>query len=226
MPLLRLSWPVTAALSSSQRQCAIVLIRLELQFSHLRPVVKLLDSVALMATARGQKVEANQNNYPLALERAKTCRQRLARTQKWHRISAENGKSMTMSNIESCCDDGTGVERNLTEAAQWFKLSADAGYDMACGSYGFASQFGCGTAKDYQVAMRHFKKGAKTEGCRCCTHLAEMDRNSDGIDVNFTDALKWSRCAAVKSKTSVMVTLGEMLEKEEGISVDLSETAN
>jgi hypothetical protein len=30
----------------------------------------------------------------------------------------------------------------------------------------------------------------------------------------------------VKSKALAMITLGEMLEKEEGISVDLSETAD
>jgi TPR repeat protein len=106
----------------------------------------------------------------------------VAEAEKCHRISAENGNSVAIYNIESCCDGGTGIERNLTEAAQWFKLKADAGSDIQRWSYGFAMQFGCGSATDYQVAMRYFKKGAETEECCCCTHLARMDRNSDGVE--------------------------------------------
>ena len=75
--------------------------------------------------------------------------------------AAELGHAGAMWAVGVCYADGSGVERNVTEAAKWYRKAAEKGDAKAQKSLGLCYAFGDGVEKDASEAVKWFRAAAE-----------------------------------------------------------------
>ena len=92
--------------------------------------------------------------------------------------------------------NGTGVERDYSEAAKWYQLAADNG--NVSSQFGLADMYiaGEGVTQDYEKAGDLYLSAAKQGNSEAQYNIAEMYAAGYGVEQNFILAYVWSDIAA------------------------------
>jgi TPR repeat protein len=105
--------------------------------------------------------------------------------------AAEQGYAKAQARLAMCYADGAGVDRDPTEAVRWYKRAAEQGYAEAQFLLGLSHFYGGPLAADW--------KGSRPSA------------GGDEDRVDFEEAVKWFRRAAVQGHPGAENRLGECL---------------
>jgi TPR repeat protein len=133
---------------------------------------------------------------------------------------AERGSTPAMMFLARLYTNGTGVERDASEAVGWYKRAAFAGSTNGMLLYGDALASGQGTVKDVAEAQRWIRKSADAGNVAALFRLGRMFRDGEGVTRDPLEAVNMFKKAAESNYPPAMVAVGLMFEGGNGLEAD------
>ena len=133
---------------------------------------------------------------------------------------ADRGSTPAMMFLARLYTNGTGVNRDATEASNWYKKAALAGSTNGMLLYGDALATGSGTAKDVTEGHRWIKKASDAGNVAALFRLGRMYRDGEGLTRDPLEAVNLFKKAAETNYTPAMVAVGLMFEGGGGLEAD------
>jgi TPR repeat protein len=84
---------------------------------------------------------------------------------------------------------------------------------------------GLGIEKNFLEAMINFRRGGESKYNSCSDRSGRMYHYDEGVGIDSTEAVKWSRLAAAKGLSSCLFDLGMMYDMGKGAAQDPAQVA-
>ena len=139
--------------------------------------------------------------------------------------NAENGDAEAQYALGLRCENGDGVEKDLTEAAKWYRMAAEQGHVEAQCKLGYCYEQGNGVMQDYFEAAKWYRMAAEQKDPVAQFNLGTFYFNGYGVRIDRTEAVKWYRKAAEQKDPDAQYFLGICYENAYGVTKDLAEAA-
>jgi TPR repeat protein len=133
---------------------------------------------------------------------------------------ADRGSTPAMMFLARLYTNGTGVQRDASEAVTWLRKAALAGSTNGMLLYGDALASGTGTVKDLTEAQRWIRKSAEAGNVAGLFRLGRMYRDGEGMTRDPLEAVNIFKQAADKGYSPAMVAVGLMFEGGNGLEAD------
>lgn len=133
---------------------------------------------------------------------------------------ADRGSTPSMMFLARLYTNGTGVQRDTTEAVNWYKKAAQGGSTNGMLLYGDALATGQGTIKDMTEAQRWIRKSAEAGNVAALFRLGRMYRDGEGMARDPLEAVNLFKKAAEVNYSPAMVAVGLMFEGGGGLEAD------
>lgn len=139
---------------------------------------------------------------------------------RWYAKAAAQGNPAAMVNLGRFYANGTGFEKDLTQARQFYERALSAGYMSAGVDLGMLYWQGLGVAKDYAHAAALFEKAADWG-----SPWGEYDyglslTNGQGITQDIAQGVRWFRLAALQGHLDATMYLARAYENGRGVNPD------
>lgn len=132
----------------------------------------------------------------------------------------DRGSTPAMMFLARLYQNGTGVQRDPSEAVTWLRKAALAGSTNGMLLYGDALASGTGTVKDLTEAQRWIRKSAEAGNVAGLSRLGRMYRDGEGVTRDPLEAVNLFKQSAEKGYTPAMVAVGLMFEGGNGLEAD------
>ncbi len=140
-----------------------------------------------------------------------------------YKQAARNGHALAAFSLAIMYDEGTGVEKNASEAYDWYLRAADLGNMRAQYNLGYMFKTGSGVVKqDPEKAIKWFTLAAEQGSSRAQNYLGLMYKYGEGTDVNLKVAAQWFSKAAEKGHMFAQNNLGWLYLNGTGVPKDES----
>ncbi|MGE0022741.1 MAG: PDZ domain-containing protein [Hyphomicrobium sp.] len=136
------------------------------------------------------------------------------------RTLADRGSTPAMMFLARLYTNGTGVQRDASQAVSWFKKAALAGSTNGMLLYGDALATGQGTVKDVAEGQRWIRKSAQENNVAALYRLGRMFRDGEGMAPDAIEAVNLFKKAAEQNYSPAMVAVGLMFEGGGGLEAD------
>jgi len=130
---------------------------------------------------------------------------------------AENGDAEAQYALGLRCENGDGVEKDLTEAAKWYRMAAEQGHVEAQCKLGYCYVQGSGVMQDYFEAAKWYRMAAEQGNIKAQYNLGTFYFNGYGMRMDRTEAVKWYRKAADQGYAEAQYWLAQAYETGEGV---------
>lgn len=107
------------------------------------------------------------------------------------RLAAQSGDAKAQFVLAARFEDGTGVDRSMSQAIEWYRKSANSGSIEAQVYLGVIYDKGRGTKQDDMEAVRWYQKAADQGDGQAQYNLGVFYFYGRGVEVNKEQARKW-----------------------------------
>jgi TPR repeat protein len=163
--------------------------------------------------SRAEKGDAqSQHNLAFQFEQQKKYDEAI----KWYKRAAEQGYSISESNLAQMYERGIGVKQDIAEAKKWHRKAMERGSGEAL--YRLASLDE--KSGDYPEAIRLYRRGIRQDDYRAMISLGEMLEQGRGVTQDEAQAVKLYEQAGDRSrwaqfKLGIMYVQGKGVPKDE-----------
>ena len=124
------------------------------------------------------------------------------------RAAAEQGDSLSQSDLGDAYGFGNGVDIDLRKAVKWTRKAAEQGLARAQYTLGLLYWHGQGVAKDLRKSVKWFRKSAEQGYADAQNSLGVAYKNGEGVDKDSRKAIEWFRKAAEQGLARAQYILG------------------
>jgi uncharacterized protein len=138
-------------------------------------------------------------------------------------LLAEEGEGAAQFNLGHMYEDGTGVERNDSEAMKWYNKAAEQGLAVAQSTLGRKHYFGHGVPRDYGMAVKWHRLAAEQGDANSQQSLGAAYQRGNGVPQDNAEAVRWFRMSAEQGYARAQNNMGFIYMKGIGIPQDNAE---
>ena len=139
------------------------------------------------------------------------------------REGADRGWPEAQWLVGRCCEEGFGLDKDLTKAVQMFFRSAEQGNVSAQHSLGLCYEYGEGVTEDETEAVKWYRKAAEQGNAPAQDSLGQCYRLGAGVPKDEAEAVKWHLKAAEQGDALAQCNLGACYERGWGVTEDKAE---
>ena len=136
---------------------------------------------------------------------------------------ARKGDAAAQNNLGYMYKNGTGVEKDYSEAVKWFRKAAEQGNEVGQYNLGDMHLFGYGVEKDDYKGLKWHRKAGEQGWAPSQYRLGLIYQNGKGVEKDDYEAVRWYRKAAEKGYAPSQNQLGVEYQKGNGVKKDYEE---
>jgi uncharacterized protein len=136
------------------------------------------------------------------------------------RQGVEQSYPPAMNAIGNMYADGSGVQKDDSEAINWYRKSAERGYVGGQLNLGLVYENGRGVPQDYAMALHWYSKAANQGSALAQDSIGYFYSHAMGVKRNYSEAAAWFHRAAEQGMAGAQYNLGTMYEKGFGVPRD------
>ena len=180
-------------------------------------------AIAIDACRRAVAFAPSEPRYATQLARAlEASGQEVAAFQEYLKV-AEQGSADAQNQLGNMYLNGTGVEKNTSEANRWYRSAAEQGDAVAQFNLGTNYLNGDGVEKNASEAASWLRKSAEQDYADAQNSLAVMISNGWGVEKNTSEAVSWYRKSAQQDNAGAQFNLGVMYLNGNGVEKNVGE---
>ncbi len=135
---------------------------------------------------------------------------------KWYTRAAEQGYSVSETNLAQMYEKGIGVKQDFTEAKKWYRKSMERGNGEALYRVASLSE----KTADYPEALKLYRRGVQHDDYRAMIDLGDMFEQGRGVKKDAAQAVQLYEQAADRSrwaqfKLGILYSQGQGVPKNE-----------